>query len=353
MRRCLTLARRAEGRTAPNPIVGSVIVDPRGRVLAQGWHRKAGEPHAEADALARVRRAPGATLYVSLEPCGHRVERRTQPCAPQIIAAGVARVVYGLADPYPGHGGNAELVAAGVEVVGPVLEAECRRANAPFVTWATERRAHVTLKAAMTLDGRIATKRGESRWVTGEAARAEVHRLRDRVDAVLVGAGTVLADDPALTVRGVRGGRDPARVVLDGRLRISPKAKVFLAGRAIVATSRRAPAARVRAIEATGAEVLRFPGARIAPRALLEALAQRGILSVLVEGGADTHASFLGARLCDRLLLFVAPVAFGGGAPAWLGGAGVARIADAPRFRLDAPPRRLGDDLLVEAVMLE
>jgi diaminohydroxyphosphoribosylaminopyrimidine deaminase/5-amino-6-(5-phosphoribosylamino)uracil reductase len=352
MRRCLALARRAEGRTAPNPIVGCVIVG-RAGVVAEGWHRRAGEPHAEADALDRVGRAPGATLYVSLEPCGHRGARRTAPCAPRIIAAGVRRVVYGLADPFPAHGGNAELRAAGIEVVGPVLEDECRRANEPFCVWAKERRAHVTLKAAMTLDGRIATKGGESRWITGEAARKEVHRRRNRADAVLVGAGTVLADDPALTVRGVPGGRDPVRVVLDGRLRISPKAKVFSEGRVIVATTQGAPATRVRALEAKGAEVLRFRGARVAPRALLEALAKRNILSVLVEGGAETHAAFVDAGLCDRLLLFVAPLAFGGAAPAWLGGNGVARIADAARFRVDAPPRRLGDDLLVEAVMLE
>ncbi len=353
MRRCLTLARRAEGRTAPNPIVGCVIVGRRGPI-AEAWHRKAGEPHAEADALARAGgRAAGATLYTNLEPCAHRTGRRTQPCAPLIVAAGVRRVVYGLADPFPGHAGNAELRAAGIEVVGPVLEDACRRANAPFHVWATEGRAHVTLKAAMTLDGRIATRRGESRWITGEAARREVHRLRDVADAVLVGAGTVLADDPALTVRGVRGGRDPVRVVLDGRLRISAEAKVFSDGRAIVCTGARAPAARVRAIEETGAEVIRFPGTRVRARALLRALGKRNILSVLVEGGAETHASFIEAGLCDRLLLFVAPRAFGGAAPAWLGGDGAARIAAAARFRFDAPPRRLGDDLLVEAVMLE
>src|SRR5262249_17924298 len=191
--------------------------------------------------------------------CGHRTGRRTQPCAPLIIAAGIRRVVYGLADPFPGHGGNAELRAAGIEVVGPVLEEACRRANAPFVVWATRRRAHVTLKAAMTLDGRIATHAGESRWITGEPARRAVHRLRDAADAVLVGAGTVLHDDPALTVRGVRGGRDPVRVVLDGRLRVSPAARVFAGGRAIVATGARAPAARVPPPAEGGAAVIPFP----------------------------------------------------------------------------------------------
>ena len=355
MRRALALARRGAGRTAPNPIVGCVLVDPRGRVLAEGWHRRAGLPHAEADALAKVGgRAPGATAFVNLEPCGHRGQRRTQPCAPLLVAAGVRRVVYGLRDPFPVHGGIPELVRAGIEVVGPVLEEECRRANAPFLIWATERRAHVTLKAAMTLDGRIATAGGESRWITGEPARRAVHKLRNVADAVLVGAGTVLADDPELTVRGLAGGRSPARVVVDGRLRISPEAKVFSGdGRVLVATTHAAPASRARALEARGAEILRFRGKTVPPGALLRALGERDLLDVLCEGGAETHASFLSAGFCDRLLLFVAPLAFGGDAPAWLGGAGVSKIADAHRFRFDSRPRRLGDDLVLEAVMLK
>jgi len=355
MRRALALARRAAGRTAPNPIVGCVLVDPKGRVLAEGWHHRAGLPHGEADALANVGgRAPGATAYVNLEPCGHRGTRRTQPCAPLLIAAGVRRVVYGLRDPFPGHGGIAELARAGIEVVGPVLEEECRRANAPFLVWATERRAHVTIKAAITLDGRIATADGDSRWITGEPARRSVHKLRNVADAVLVGAGTILADDPQLTVRGIPGGRNPARVVVDGRLRMPAEAKVFSGeGRVLVATTENAPAGRARALEARGAEILRFPGKTVPPEALLRALGERDLLDVLCEGGAETHASFLEAGFCDRLLLFVAPLAFGGAAPAWLGGAGVRKIAGAHRFRFDSRPRRLGDDLVLEAVMLK
>ncbi len=359
MRRCVTLARRAEGRTAPNPIVGCVVVGARGELLAEGWHTRAGEPHAEAVALARLGgRATGATLYVSLEPCGHDGPRRTAPCVPLIVAAGVARVVYGLADPVAGHGGAARLSAAGVAVDGPVLEEVCAAANRPFVTWATKRRLFVTLKAAMTLDGRIATAAGESRWITGEAARAEVHRMRDRADCVLVGAATVRADDPLLTVRGVRGGRDPVRVVLDGRLSLAPSARLLHSGSrapTLVATTRSAPESRARALVAAGAEVLRLPGAngRIDLRALCRALARRGLHSMLVEGGADTHAGFLAAGLCDRLVLFVAPSAIGGSAaPAWLGGPELARLAGAERFRFDGPARRLGDDLLLEATPL-
>jgi diaminohydroxyphosphoribosylaminopyrimidine deaminase / 5-amino-6-(5-phosphoribosylamino)uracil reductase len=357
MRRALALARRAEGRTAPNPIVGCVIVGRDGEVLAEGYHRKAGTAHAEADALAKLGgRAEGATLYVTLEPCAHRGgNRRTTACAPQVAASGIARMVYGLADPFPGHGGGAaEIARAGIAVEGPFLEEECARANAPWITYATRGRAHVTLKAAMTLDGRIATRTGESRWITGDAARADVHQRRDRVDAILVGSGTVLADDPLLNVRDVRGGRDPVRVILDGRLRTPARAKMLHSGSAaktIVVTTRDAPARRVLALEAVGAEVLRLTGraGKVNLKVLLAELARRELVSVLVEGGAETHAAFLAAGLCDRLLLYVAPKAVGGGrAPAWLGGDGVARLARAHRFRFAAEPRRLGDDLLLE-----
>ncbi len=360
MRRALALARRAEGRTAPNPIVGCVIADPAGRILAEGFHARAGAPHAEAAALAKLgNRAPGATMVVSLEPCNHTSARRTQPCAPLVAAAGIRRLIYGLRDPFPGHGGGVEALAAGgVEIAGPLLEEECARANAPFVVYATEKRAHVTLKAAVTLDGKIATARGDSRWITGDEARAHVHRLRDRADAILVGAGTILADDPQLTTRGIRGGRDAVRVILDGKLRTPPRARIFHSGSpapTIVATTRAAPARRVLALEAAGAEVWKLPGsgARVSLRALARKLAEREVLSLLVEGGAQTHAAFLAEDLCDRLLLYVAPKAVGGArAPSWLGGDGVAKLAQAHRFRFDGPPRRLGDDFLITCVRM-
>jgi diaminohydroxyphosphoribosylaminopyrimidine deaminase / 5-amino-6-(5-phosphoribosylamino)uracil reductase len=358
MRRCLALARRAEGRTSPNPMVGCVIVRD-GRALAEGWHRRAGEPHAEADALARLGgRAEGATLYVNLEPCAHTEGRRTRPCAPLVAAAGIRRLVFGMADPFPGHGGGIEALArAGVEVAGPVEEEACRRLNEAFAVWATERRAHVTLKAAATLDGRIATAAGESRWITGDAARRDVHRRRARLDAILVGAGTVIADDPLLTARGIRGGRDPVRVILDGELRIPPSARALRPPRSraptLVATTGAAPEDRASALAAAGAEVVRLPGegGRVDLAALAAELGRRELLSVLVEGGGETHAAFLAAGLCDRLLLYVAPRAIGGReAPSWLGEPGVARLADAHGFRFDGPPRRLGEDLLLEAV---
>jgi len=355
MRRCLALARRAEGRTAPNPIVGAVVVSARGRVLAEGFHRGPGTPHGEAAALAALGgKAPGATLYVSLEPCTHASPRKPRPCAEIVAESGIRRMIFGLRDPFPGHGGGAaQVAAAGIEVVGPVLVDECAEANAAWLTYAREQRAHVTLKAAMTIDGRIATRTGESRWITGPEARADVHRWRDRLDAILVGAGTVIADDPLLTVRGIAGGRDPVRVILDGKAATPPKARLFHSGspaKTIVAVARDAATRRVVGLEAVGAEVLRLPGTngRVKPLALARALAERGLLSIFVEGGAETHAAFLDAGLCDRLLLYVAPKAVGGArAPAWLGGEGVAKLADAHGFHFDGAGRRLGEDLLL------
>jgi diaminohydroxyphosphoribosylaminopyrimidine deaminase/5-amino-6-(5-phosphoribosylamino)uracil reductase len=358
MKRALALAKRAEGRASPNPIVGCVIVGKDGEKLAEGWHRRAGEPHAEANALAELARrgqsARGATAYVNLEPCGHTGARRTEPCAPKLVAAGVARLVYGMVDPFPGHGGNDVLLKAGVRVDGPVLGDECARANAPFATFATQGRAHLTLKVAMSLDGRIATRTGESQWITGQASRGFAHRLRDVSDGILVGARTVDADNPLLTTRGVKNGRDPVRIVLDGRLSISPKARMFRSGSSAptwIATTADAPAARVRALEAAGAVVLKIRGkqGRVDMRALLVALAKRGVISVLVEGGAETHGAFLDAGLCDRLFVAMAPLAIGGRtAPSWLGGEGVARLARAPRFRPVGPPQQLDDDFVFE-----
>jgi len=351
MRRCLSLARRAEGRTAPNPMVGCVVLDRRGRVVAEGWHRKAGAPHGEADALAAVGRVAGGTLYVNLEPCRH--QGRTPPCAPLVAASGVARVVVGMLDPIRGHGGGAAWLARrGIAVERGVLADDCRELNRAFVTWAREGRPWFTLKAAATLDGKVATWRGESKWVTGQPARRAGHRLRDIHDAIMVGVGTVLADDPRLTVRGLRGGRDPVRVVVDSRLRTPPGAAVLGRGRVIIATGRAAPRARETRLAAAGAEVWRLPGRRgVDLAALAERLAAAGILSVLVEGGPTLHGALLDAGLVDEVQLFLAPLVLGGSGGktglGWIAGGGVDRLADAHRLALAAPPRRLGADLLL------
>jgi diaminohydroxyphosphoribosylaminopyrimidine deaminase/5-amino-6-(5-phosphoribosylamino)uracil reductase len=353
MARCLELAAQG-GRTSPNPQVGCVIVGKGGKVLAEGWHRGPGTAHAEADALAKLKKpgaAKGATMYVNLEPCNH--QGRTPPCAPAVIASGVARVVIGAMDPVPGHGGGAARIAkAGITVARGVLGPACEEHNRGFFTWAREGRPWFTLKAATTLDGRIATSKGESQWITGKAARTRVHALRAMHDAVLVGIGTVLADDPKLTVRHVDGS-DPIRVVLDSRLRTPPGAAIFTrAPGVIVACAEGVPAIRSRRLESAGATVLVFPKTRdggIDLVALGVALAGKGITSCLVEGGGEIHGSFLAAGLVDELELHLAPKVLGGGrdgGPIWVSGDEVGRLDQAHRFGIRAA-QFAGDDLLL------
>lgn len=321
MDRALALAERGVGRTHPNPPVGAVVVRD-GRVVGEGFHRRAGLPHAEVEALRQAgNRARGATLYVTLEPCSHF--GRTPPCTRAVLAAGIRRVVVGSVDPNPRERGRGmrRLRRAGLEVSAGVRARECRVLIEPYATYITAGRPLVALKLAASLDGRIAVP-GESRgWLSGPAARALVHGLRDVTDAVLVGAGTVLADDPRLTCR-LPGGRDPIRVVLDGRLRTPPRARVVRGeGQVWVVGAAGAPASRAAALRAAGAEVILLPGrrGRVAVRRVLRALAARGITSLLVEGGSDTAAEFLAARAVDRLLLLYSPIIIGGGGVPMLG----------------------------------
>lgn len=358
MARCLALAEQFRGRTSPNPIVGCVIVDRRGRVIAEGAHRRAGGAHAEIVALERLGgRARGATMYVNLEPCNHA--GRTPPCAPAVRDAEIARVVVGMEDPVRGHGGGIALLRrAGIAVTTGVLREACERANLPFLTWARHGRPAFTLKAGITLDGKIATVAGQSKWITGPEARAEVMRMRDRHDAVLVGIGTVLADDPRLTAR-VPGGRDPHRVVIDTRLRTPPRAALLArAGapsgpRVIVVAGASAPMSREKALVARGAEVWRVPvhrTGRLHLRTVARRLAREGMTSVLVEGGGEVHASLMNEDLADELVLFVAPKVVGGPAASWVGGDGLEKLSAAHRFVFDVPAVQIGDDLRLTAV---
>lgn len=319
MARCLELAAKYRGKTSPNPIVGCVIVNARGTVIAEGAHAGPGKDHGERAALRTLRdQAKGATLYVNLEPCNHH--GRTPPCAPLVRGSGVARVVIGAMDPIPGHAGGAALLKkAKIAVTTGVLRDECERANLPFFTHARLGRPAFTLKAAITLDGKIATVSGESKWITSAAARKDVLRLRGEHDAILVGAGTVLADDPKLTAR-TKGLRDPRRFVLDRDGVVPTAAAVH-------------PATIV-----TGQADL---------RALAASMGADGIQSVLVEGGGDVHAAFLAAGLADRIVLYVAPRLVGGPAKSWVGGAGVAHLADAYGFTFDEQISFIGGDLRV------
>jgi diaminohydroxyphosphoribosylaminopyrimidine deaminase/5-amino-6-(5-phosphoribosylamino)uracil reductase len=359
MARCLALAERYRGRTSPNPIVGCVIVDRSGEVIAEGAHKAPGTDHAEAAALRKLgRKAPGATLYVNLEPCLHH--GRTPPCAPAVREAGIARVVIGTEDPIPEHGGGIEhLRRAGVTVNIGVLREACERANKPFITWARHKRPAFTLKAAMTLDGKIATVKGESKWITGELARADVMRLRDGHDAVMVGIGTVLADDPWLTARRV-GGRDPIRIILDARLDTPANARVLPARkgagkvRTIIACGPKAAEARERALVAKGAEVWRtklHSNGRIDVSELARELGDQNITSVLVEGGGEIHAYMLEHELSDELVLYIAPKVVGGPAKSWVGGKGLATLYAAYRFVFDEAVANLEGDLRLTATL--
>jgi diaminohydroxyphosphoribosylaminopyrimidine deaminase/5-amino-6-(5-phosphoribosylamino)uracil reductase len=317
MRHALELARTNLGRTRPNPTVGCVIVK-GGKVVGEGVTGVGGRPHAEALALVRAgKNARGATAYVSFEPCAHF--GRTPPCAAALVAAGIKRVVIGCRDPYPPVRGRgiARLRQAGVEVAVGVLEQECKQVNEGFITRVTKGRPFVILKLAVTLDGRIASPRGDSRWISSRESRRLVHRWRAECDAVMVGANTVIVDNPRLTCR-VRPGRDPVRVVLDGKLRTSAAAKVFRQRSTAPALLFTAPrnVERARRRHATDpVEVLAAPlrDGRLALEAVMRELARRGFCKVLLEGGAHLAGSALAAKVVDRVAFFVAPKVLGGG----------------------------------------
>ncbi len=346
MRLAVREAERGLGRTSPNPAVGALLVK-SGRVLARGHHARAGAAHAEVAAIrAAGPRAQGADLYTTLEPCDHW--GRTPPCSLAILGAGVKRVFVGSRDPNPLVNGRgiARLRRSGVSVVTGVLSRECDALNATWFRFITSGRPHVTLKVAATLDGKIATRSGDSRWVTGPEARARVHRLRDRSDAVLVGAGTALADDPLLTARVPRG-RDPLRVVLDTRLELPPRLRL-LRPRGEVPTLVAHVSGRPPRRPRPGVEYLRCrgKGGRVDLRDLLRRLGRRGVTSLLVEGGAEVSRRLLEEGLADRVLVFLAPKLVGGGGLSWIAGPGVARMARAlplEEVRLE----RVGRDILV------
>jgi diaminohydroxyphosphoribosylaminopyrimidine deaminase/5-amino-6-(5-phosphoribosylamino)uracil reductase len=357
MKLALRLAAKGAGWVSPNPMVGAVVVK-GGKLLGKGYHRRAGLPHAEVEALRDAGAAArGADLYVTLEPCNH--QGRTPPCTQAILAAGVRRVVIATRDPNPRvTGGGADYLAAqGLEVAVGLLEAEARRLNEAWFHWVETGRPWVMAKAACSLDGKIATVGGESQWLTGPAARTLGHRLRHRVDAIVVGIGTVLADDPQLTVRLPRGpGRDPIRVVLDSRLRLPLTARMLHLDSAAptwVATTHQALPETIRALEGAGAQVLVLPGeaGRVPLPALVAELGARQVQSLLVEGGAETLGTFFDERLVNQFYFFFAPKILGGQkAPGAVGGQGVIHLGEAHIAR-NLKVRRLGGDLLVSGYL--
>ena len=354
MRRALRLARKGMGGTHPNPRVGAVVIGD-GRTLGEGWHARAGGAHAELIALeAAGDRARNATLVVTLEPCAHH--GRTPPCVDAILRAGIRRVVVGMIDPNPIVNGRgiAALREAGVEVLVGVDEDACVELNAPYLKALATGRPFTTLKAMISLDGRMATDAGDSRGLGGEAEQRLCHRLRAENDAVLVGIGTVRADDPRLTVRLVRG-RTPWRVVLDSSLALAdmPKASILTTvdrAPVVVATVSR-DAARTAALESRGATVWAFDDGgdgRVPLRALVERLAAEGRYALLVEGGATVHTAFLRGGFADRVAVGIAPMLVGGAeARSWTGNLGLARLEDALTVE-HLRARRVGRDVWLE-----
>jgi len=339
MARALELAEKGRGRTSPNPMVGAVIVA-EDRVIGEGYHEVAGALHAEVNAIEDVGgKAPGATMYVTLEPCTHT--GRTPPCAALVVEAEISRVVMALRDPNPNVSGGGErfLVEHGVEVEAGVLEDDARRQNEAYLKWVTEGFPFVTLKMAMSLDGKVATRTGDSMWISSEESREDVHRMRSESDAVMVGIGTVLSDDPRLTVRMGGYSGAPLRVVADSGARTPVQSRVADVSEAptLVAVAGNAPVENVEALEDKGVEVVRVGSNGSADlRALLKLLAGRDITSLMVEGGPGIASAVWEHGLVDRLVFYYAPMIIGGGeAPGPIGETGCATIEEAGGLRID------------------
>ena len=349
MREALRIARHAEGRTSPNPLVGAVIVRD-GKIIATGWHRQAGTPHAEIHALNMAGElARGATLYVTLEPCSHF--GRTPPCAEKICAAGIKRVVAAMSDPNPLVAGKGFeiLRAAGVAVEVGLLEDEARRLNEIFLKWVTRKLPFVTLKFACSLDGKIATSSGESQWISCAASRKFVHHLRDINDAILIGSGTLSADNPHLTTRLVDG-KNPVRVIVDSNAKIPLNSNVLTdkSARTIIAVTANAPREKISAIKSFGGEIITAGnGERVDLEILMRELAEREITSVLVEGGGKINFAMLSAGLVDKIFAFVAPKIIGGeNSLTAVEGAGFAKLSDAVTLK-NLTTEKIGDDILI------
>ena len=358
MQRALALARQAKGRTSPNPLVGAVIVKD-GKVIGEGYHQKAGTVHAEVHALnAAGENAKGATLYTNLEPCCHW--GRTPPCTAAVIHAGMAHVYIAEVDPNPSIAGKGirQLEAAGIRVHLGICAQEAAELNEVHRKYIQTGMPFVILKTAMSLDGKIATTSGESQWITSEASRQRGHEIRDTVDAILVGRGTVERDNPALTTRlQDRKGQDATRIVLDSYGRTPTDAHIFnVESRAgvIVAVTPDAPIENVKALEKTGAEVVTTPAAhsKVCFKSLMEILGKREITSVLIEGGGEINASAIAAGIVDKVMCFVAPKLIGGrNAPGPIGGEGVPSLKEAPHLQRIRITQMPNSDFLIEGYL--
>lgn len=352
MQRALELAANAKGRTSPNPMVGAVIVKGH-RIVSEGYHKKSGTPHAEAVALRKAgSKAKGATMFVTLEPCCH-TEKLTPPCTKAIIASGIRKVIVATTDPNPKVSGKGieELRAAGIETEVGILGPEARSLNEAFNKFITKKEPFVLLKIAQSLDGKIATAKGESQWITGKTARRHVHQLRNDLDAVLVGISTVKKDDPSLDCR-IRGGRNPYRVIVDSSLRIPLRSKAlsYSDNKTIVATTKKASERKIKKLRECGATVLviKSKAGRVNLKTLMKELGKLDITGVMIEGGSAIASSALLAEIVDRVMFFVAPKIIGGtdSIPS-IGGKSPSLLGNAIKLR-DLKTTAAGDDILIE-----
>ena len=359
MEHALALASKASGRTSPNPLVGAVIVRD-GEIVGEGYHQKAGDAHAEIHALNQARQlAQGATMYVTLEPCCHW--GRTPPCTESVIRAKLANVFVAMKDPNSQVAGNGirQLEEAGISVQVGICEEESRQLNEVFIKYITTQCPFVILKSAISLDGKIATASGESQWITSEASRRKGHEIRAQVDAILVGIGTVLQDNPSLTTRlPDKKNEDPIRVIVDSHGRTPIGAKVLNPDSnsgALIAVTENAPLKKIEALKSAGADVLLLQAqeGRVCLSALMRELGRREITSVLIEGGGEINAAALQARVVDKLMFFVAPKLIGGrDAPGPIGGGGIARLAEAFELR-GVRTTQIERDFLIEGYVLK
>ncbi|WIW71847.1 bifunctional diaminohydroxyphosphoribosylaminopyrimidine deaminase/5-amino-6-(5-phosphoribosylamino)uracil reductase RibD [Anaerosinus gibii] len=351
MREALRIAAYASGRTTPNPLVGAVIVKDN-RIVGQGWHRKAGTEHAEIHALHQAGElAKGADIYVTLEPCSHY--GKTPPCCQAIIKAGIKRVIVAMTDPNPLVAGNGlkELKAAGIEVVEGVCRDEAEKLNEVFLKWIVHKMPFIVVKTAMTLDGKIATVSGDSKWITNEKSRKFVHQLRDLYDGILVGIGTVLADNPTLTTRLDHLGKNPVRIIVDSKARI-PLDSIVITNKSahtILAVTERASQEKIAALLQVGIEVIvtKEKADQVDLSDLLKILAEKNICSILVEGGSRINYSFFVEHLVDKVHCFIAPKIIGGtDAASPIGGKGTFYMKDAYQLN-DITTERFDEDILI------
>jgi diaminohydroxyphosphoribosylaminopyrimidine deaminase/5-amino-6-(5-phosphoribosylamino)uracil reductase len=357
IRRTLALAKKAEGLTSPNPMVGAVIIK-NGQVISEGYHKKAGGPHAEIEALKKAgSKAKGSNLYVNLEPCC--ITGRTAPCTQAIIKSGIKKVFIGMRDPNPkvSGGGIKILKRSGIEIISGILQEECKKLNENFIKFITTKKPFVILKSAISLDGKIATRSGESQWISCSESRRTVHQLRSKVDAIMAGTGTVLKDDPILTARlGKKQVKQPIRVILDNQSLIPLTKKVFQnasSEKVIYVTSNKIPSSREKRLGKMGVDVciLKEKNKSVSLSQLMKYLGRQEISSVLIEGGSELSASALKEGIIDKVILFVAPIIIGGKlSPSVIGGDGTARLKDAWKIK-NLTVQQSGSDFLIEGYL--